>query len=145
MKKIALAIAVVALSLGAATTANAATVTKLTVSANGANESANGAMKGTATGTFTVNESKNTLCSNIKVKGLAGIAAAHIHKGAAGVDGAVVATLNIAKFNHAGTSCVKVAHAIAADIAMNPSGYYFNVHTKLIPGGAIRGQLKVKM
>jgi hypothetical protein len=29
----------------------------------------------------------------------------------------------------------------AAGIIANPAGFYFNVHTALNPGGAVRGQL----
>ena len=29
----------------------------------------------------------------------------------------------------------------ATNIAANPAGFYFNVHTPLNPGGAVRGQL----
>jgi hypothetical protein len=34
-----------------------------------------------------------------------------------------------------------VSQADAQAIISNPSGYYFNIHTALTPGGAIRGQL----
>jgi hypothetical protein len=36
---------------------------------------------------------------------------------------------------------VAVSQADAQAIINNPAGYYFNVHTALTPGGAIRGQL----
>jgi hypothetical protein len=33
------------------------------------------------------------------------------------------------------------AAELAQDIINNPSNYYFNVHSNLNPGGAVRGQL----
>lgn len=45
-----------------------------------------------------------------------------------------------------GSGSLNVSPAITADkinqILANPAGFYFNVHTTLNPGGAIRGQLK---
>ena len=146
MKKIAVALIAVSMTFGAASAAQATTssITKLKVTATGAAESANsGAVTGNATGIFLLNEVRNTVCSIIKSEGLVGVTAAHIHKGAKGVDGAVVATINISRFNN-GASCVKVSHAVLSEIAMNPAGYYFNVHTKAIPSGAVRGQLAIK-
>jgi hypothetical protein len=78
------------------------------------------------------------------------ITAAHIHTGAAGVGGSVVwnttATAgDVPLTNGAGTlTKVNIAPAdlsTAQAIINNPAGFYFNVHTSLNTGGAIRGQL----
>ena len=146
MKKITVALIALSMTFGVASAAQATTtsITKLKVTATGAAESGNtGATTGGATGIFLLNNVRNTVCSIIKSEGLVGVTAAHIHKGAKGVDGAVVATISISRFNN-GVSCVKVSHAVLAEIAMNPAGYYFNVHTKAIPSGAVRGQLVTK-
>ena len=146
MKKILVAVVATALTLGIAPFAQASSssVTKLVVKATGTNEPMNkGAKKGSSSGTFILNETKNTLCSNVKTSGLTGVVASHIHKGAQGVDGGVAVTFNVSKFNKMGETCVKVAHALLADIAMNPTVYYFNVHTKTVPSGAVRGQLAI--
>lgn len=146
MKKIVIAVIATALTLGITPFAQASStsVTKLVVKATGTNESMNkGAKTGSSSGTFILNESKNTLCSNVKTSGLTGVVASHIHKGAQGVDGGVVVPFNVSKFNKSGQTCVKVAHALLADIAMNPNMYYFNVHTKTVPSGAVRGQLAI--
>ena len=77
------------------------------------------------------------------------ITAAHIHTGAAGVNGAVLVsaqvssgqvplTNGVATFSRTGLS---VTAANAQAIINNPAGFYFNVHTTLNPGGVIRGQL----
>lgn len=141
-KEILIALTVTALAVGFAPGAQANSITKLAVTATGANESGGtGAMSGSSSGTFILNSAKGTLCSTIKTKGLVDVASSHIHKGAKGVDGGVVVTFNTMKFNSASQSCVKVAKALLSQIAMNPSQYYFNVHTKTSPGGAVRGQL----
>lgn len=75
---------------------------------------------------------------------------AHIHEGAAGVAGGVrvntglsAATgVNMPKgsgvISFSGVSVpVNIANAMIA----SPGGFYFNVHTPLNPGGAVRGQL----
>ena len=77
--------------------------------------------------------------------------AAHIHPGAAGVNGAVLlgTTLSAAApvlmgdgtANITVTGARDVTQAEAQQIVANPAGYYFNVHTQLNPGGAVRGQL----
>ena len=146
MKRILVAVVATALTLGIAPFAQASStsITKLMVKATGTNESMNtGVKKGFSTGTFTLNSAKNTFCSNVNTNGLTGVVGAHIHKGAQGVDGGVVIPLNTLKFNKAGQTCVKVAHTLVADIAAHPTMYYFNVHTKVVPSGAVRGQLAI--
>ncbi len=131
-----------ALVMGFTTGAQAAILTQLSVKATGANEGAGSGVKtGSASASFTLNTTKGTICTNIRTKGLVGVTASHIHKGAAGVDGAVVATFDIAKFNKSARECIKVEAGLMAEIAMHPTDYYLNVHTKANPGGAVRGQL----
>lgn len=74
---------------------------------------------------------------------------AHIHEGAFGANGSVRVSLGLsageitlpggsASFSRTGIS---VDPALAQAIVNNPAGYYFNVHTLINPGGAVRGQL----
>jgi hypothetical protein len=76
---------------------------------------------------------------------------AHIHTGAAGVaSGALVSTgltpatavtlTNGAVANHTFAN-ITVMPADMNNILANPAGFYFNAHTVLNPGGAVRGQL----
>jgi hypothetical protein len=58
-----------------------------------------------------------------------------------GVDGADVVPLLPAKFNKKVATCVKSTPALLGMIATTPANYYFNVHTKKYPDGAVRGQL----
>ena len=75
---------------------------------------------------------------------------AHIHTGAAGVPGGVLinsglsAASPVAMPNGTGTFTARGITADAAtlqSIVDNPAGFYYNVHTTVNPGGAVRGQL----
>lgn len=77
------------------------------------------------------------------------ITLSHIHTGAAGTNGTVVVNLalspgEITLANGSGT-IVKTNITMTVDLAnqiiANPAGFYFNAHTALNPGGAVRGQL----
>ena len=78
--------------------------------------------------------------------------AAHIHPGAAGVNGGVLVdtTLTAASpitlaADGTGTLSLtqpSLTQTDATNITANPAGFYFNVHTVLNGGGAIRGQLQ---
>lgn len=77
---------------------------------------------------------------------------AHIHKGPKGTNAGVSVPSGLAAAEFkltggAGTLTKTIATidaAIIADIIANPSGYYFNVHSKANAGGVIRGQLEKK-
>jgi hypothetical protein len=78
------------------------------------------------------------------------VRAAHIHPGAAGVPGGVLidtgltpaAAITLADGTGAlNFTNVDVSQVNAQAIVSNPAGYYFNVHTSVNPGGAVRGQL----
>ncbi len=78
---------------------------------------------------------------------------AHIHGGAAGVNSGVTVNLNVAAgefvlgngqltmTRNGITVPAATAAAVAQAVFNNPAGNYFNVHTTLNTGGAIRGQL----
>ncbi|MEY2580217.1 MAG: hypothetical protein QOE09_66 [Ilumatobacteraceae bacterium] len=71
--------------------------------------------------------------------------AAHIHRGAAGVNGPVVVPAGGVSFTNLGptssTGCTNIAPALATEIMTTPANFYANVHTTDFPGGSIRGQL----
>jgi hypothetical protein len=78
------------------------------------------------------------------------VSAAHIHPGAAGVNGGVIVNTGIVaaspvSFNNGvatfSVSGVSVSAAVLQGIVNNPAGYYFNVHSPTNPGGFSRGQL----
>lgn len=84
-----------------------------------------------------------TLTWEVAVRDIAGITAAHIHKGAPGVSGPPVITL----FD--GTGDFDPDNPISGDDPLTPEqiedllagNYYINVHTSDNPGGQIRGQI----
>ncbi len=73
---------------------------------------------------------------------IAGSPGAHIHVGAAGTIGDVVAPLELTGRERGLVASGTIeASGLAAAILADPAGYYVNVHTTVCPGGAIRGQL----
>lgn len=78
------------------------------------------------------------------------VVGAHIHPGAAGVNGPVVVPLGVSAVapvvvsgrNVTHRSTVAVDPVTAQAIINNPAGFYFNVHSTLNPGGVVRGQLQ---
>jgi len=78
---------------------------------------------------------------------------AHIHTGASGVAGGVLIGLVPAAgevtFPNGSGSYVRTGFPVtpvdsANLIINNPANFYFNVHTPLNPGGAVRGQLRLQ-
>ncbi|MGH9373953.1 MAG: CHRD domain-containing protein [Vicinamibacterales bacterium] len=76
--------------------------------------------------------------------------AAHIHPGPAGTIGGVLVNTGLSPAAPIllGDGTANVAMTIntltqaqAAAVLANPANFYFNVHTPLNPGGAVRGQL----
>jgi CHRD domain len=67
--------------------------------------------------------------------------AAHIHAGAAGSAGGIVAPLSPPDASGVSQGCAVISRPLANAILTNPSAYYVNVHTSDFPDGAIRGQL----
>ena len=76
---------------------------------------------------------------------------AHIHPGAAGVNGGVLVNTGLTPGTAVGVSDgaitytatnVAVSAANLQGIVNNPAGYYFNVHSPTNPGGFARGQLQ---
>ena len=78
------------------------------------------------------------------------VTGAHIHRGAAGINGPVIVNTGLSGVNafslNGGTGQF-TAQGVAVDAATmqsileNPAGWYFNVHSPLNPGGFARGQL----
>lgn len=76
---------------------------------------------------------------------------AHIHKGAAGINGPIhwdfleagvpVATIGDQPATLRGVARPR-ATAVLEDLLANPDQYYVNVHSTVFPGGAMRGQLR---
>lgn len=97
---------------------------------------------GRGSATVIIDETK--LCFAIAVSGIGKPTLAHIHQGAAGVNGRVVVTLVPPTTGNPGTSsgCVSVSDkGLLAQIQSRPAAFYVNVHTDQFKDGAVRGQL----
>jgi hypothetical protein len=90
------------------------------------------------TGTAEIKITGTQVCWEIKAAKVAKLAAAHIHKGKAGVAGPVVVPFGK---TYKAKGCVKSTAAVIAAIKKNPRAYYVNVHNAKYPAGALRGQL----
>lgn len=66
---------------------------------------------------------------------------AHIHRGAAGANGAVVVAFTAPGASGGSSGCATATAALIDEILANPAGFYVNVHTTEHPSGAIRAQL----
>jgi hypothetical protein len=97
---------------------------------------------GSANAEVTIVDAVDNVCYEINdVRGISPATAAHIHRGASGVAGPPVVTLQ-APTDGESQGCIQAPEAIADEIEANPSGFYVNVHTADYPNGAIRGQLR---
>jgi len=67
--------------------------------------------------------------------------AAHIHRGAANVNGPVVVPFTPPQADGNSSGCTSSDQALMNEIIANAGGFYVNVHTKEHPAGAIRAQL----
>lgn len=113
--------------------------TRLVVALSGAQE--NPMVSGSASGTSIVTfPGNNQICADVTATGLGAATGMHIHRGATGVNGPVVVPFDETKVD-AGNQCVTATPALVQELVSSTSGFYFNVHTAAVPGGAIRGQL----
>lgn len=96
---------------------------------------------GVFSATVTEKKGKASIHWTLTFRRLSGQAmAAHIHKGAAGVAGAVVVPL-CGPCRNGQTGRKAIDEDLAA--ALERGGYYVNVHTVKNPGGEVRGQLRL--
>lgn len=96
---------------------------------------------GTGTAKVTADATTNQVCFDLTAQAIARPNAAHLHRGAFGVEGPVVVPFN-PPANGASSGCVSVEKSVAAAVIANPAGFYVNIHNAEYPKGAIRGQLK---
>src|SRR4051794_41690789 len=140
-------LAVVSLTIGVAAMAGAqGRNNEFRATMKGSNESPKG--PASASGTFTVEFKNGQACFRMSVKGLgARPIAAHIHKGAAGVNGGIVVDLKAtAASTWKGTSprvaqkCVSAKAAGVGALRKNPSGYHPKGPPPKKPRGAAPGR-----
>ena len=107
----------------------------------GAQEVGGGDRDGTGRAEISISDNFGQVCYDLNdIRGIGPITAAHIHRGARGVNGPPVFTLKPA--NEGGyKGCADGAEWTQDRIENNPTAFYVNVHTAEYPNGAIRGQL----
>ncbi|KLI65188.1 CHRD protein [Aurantiacibacter marinus] len=112
------------------------------VELSGANEVHSASPNGSGTAEITFTDELSRVCWDLNdLENLGPITAAHIHRGAAGVDGPVV--LPLARATEGGwRGCSTETGWVQQAFDEGLSNYYVNVHTAEYPRGAIRGQLR---
>ena len=91
-----------------------------------------------------INDATNLVCTDLEVRNINSVTAAHIHEGRAGVNGPPVITLD-APDDDDSDDCDTVSDALVDRLRRDPSAFYVNVHTADYPNGAIRGQIVENM
>ena len=160
MKRLAIAVSILAIGAagcGSKSPGSPSTATIFTVPLSALSEvppitNAEATARGTAV--ITIDSAKNTVDFNVSLNGFpAGSAVniAHIHgpASASATASVVISTTltpgNVPLTNGAGTFSFLQVQAPAAQVAAilaAPQSFYFNVHTTLNGGGAVRGQLQ---
>jgi len=87
-----------------------------------------------------INDSADQVCTDLEVRALSDVTAAHIHRGGPGVSGPPVINLDVPDDNDS-NDCDVVADSLVDEIRANPGAFYVNVHTNDFPEGAVRGQI----
>ena len=163
MKRLGIAVTILALGLAGCgddnngNPAGPSNLTVFTVQLSPANEvppitNAENTARGTAV--ITVNSQANTIDFAVSLNSFpttSVLTAAHIHPGAAGVNGGVLIGTGLTSGNApslssgSGTFSFPGVGATADQIAQilaNPQNFYFNVHSTLNGPGVMRGQLR---
>jgi hypothetical protein len=98
---------------------------------------------GSGSAVIRVNLGKHRVCWQLSVTAITLPAtAAHIHVGAAGVNGPVAVTLSAPDATGKAAGCTTVNdQTLLKNLIQKPGDYYVNVHNGDFPGGAVRGQL----
>lgn len=135
------AVLAVALVLGAVVTLPVVAVAEVpqhTVRLSGAQE-VPGPGDGNGRGQFSWSVDGTRLCYLLSARRIGTAAAAHIHRGKAGVAGDVVVELTAP--NKASADCLTISSSLATALKTHPRRFYVNVHNVAHPTGAIRAQL----
>lgn len=101
-----------------------------------------GDLDGSGVATITLDRVSETICVDSATAGIDAVTLTHIHQGAAGVSGPVVVDFVPAGLG-ALSKCVVSTAALIDQIAGNPAGFYYNVHTTAFKAGAVRGNFVV--
>lgn len=119
-----------------------ATSSTYTAELRGSNEVHPGDPDGSGTAEISFADELTRVCWDLNdLEGLGPITGAHIHRGAAGVDGPVVLAFKQAT-EGGWRGCSSDTSWVQQAFGEGLSNYYVNVHTAEYPKGAIGGQLR---
>jgi hypothetical protein len=142
MKRLLVCIAAVALFAPAALALPISMHPELGAKLLGKNEVPKGSPTAHGIVNLTLTSGKRTVCWTFELTGVNKPAAAHIHKGRAGVSGPVFIALGK---TYKAKGCVSAPKKLIDAVESNPNAYYVNVHNARYPNGVVRGQLVAGM
>ncbi len=109
------------------------------VKLTGKAETPAGPPSGTGSAVITVHGKTDQVCWRFAhLKGFTTPKVSHIHSGATGVSGPIVAPLGSL---YKAKGCVPASATLLKAIEKNPHAFYVNIHNTKYPGGAVRAQL----
>ncbi len=99
---------------------------------------------GSGTAHLRMDPEHQEICYMIRVSGIELPAtAAHIHRGAMGVNGPIVVPFTAPNAQGVAVGCAHATSDLITTITQHPANYYVNVHNARYPDGAVRGQLSM--
>ena len=132
--------AAAALALAGCETVNETVGNNYAANLTGAEEVPPADPDGNGSARISTNDVTNQICVDLEVRNINAVTAAHIHRGARGVNGPPVVNLDPPDDDDS-DDCDTIADDLLDEIRNNPAGFYVNVHTADYPDGAIRGQV----
>lgn len=133
-------IAAAGLALAGCETVNETVGNNYAANLTGAEEVPPADPDGNGSARISTNDVTNQICVDLEVRNINAVTAAHIHRGARGVNGPPVVNLDPPDDDDS-DDCDAIADDLLDEIRNNPAGFYVNVHTADYPDGAIRGQV----
>lgn len=116
---------------------------RFATSLNGAQETPPNGSAGTGYGSVILSDDQTTITVNLGFAGLGSNAnEAHIHNGAPGVPGPIIFPLAGVPIATGGTFSQQTFLITPGQVTDLQNGlFYFNIHSDVLPGGEIRGQI----
>ena len=121
-------------------TTGAALAAEFRATLSGDNTLPRGDTDGWGRARVTVNDTLNTVCTDLEIRDIDRVTSAQIFRGGPGEEGQPVVRLDIPD-DEDSDDCDNVGDALADDIQRNPADFYVVVTTVAFPHGALRGQL----